>query len=166
MNFKDIENIDEEWSIAELDGTWIQYKDNVYYKGKKLKGISSDNFSYFDGGLSYEIILSDKNGIYKFIETEDNKKTIEVTRLDSKGIDLETLERITSPMDSSNYFKDKNGIYYMDGNKFVKVNGADKDSFEVTMSGKYGKDKNNVYFEGKKMEGKNPVDFEEEMEIK
>ena len=166
MDFKDIENIDEEWSITELDGTWIKYKDNVYYKGKKLKGISSDNFSYFDGGLSYEIILSDKNGIYKFIETEDNKKTIEVTRLDSKGIDLETLERITSPMDSSNYFKDKNGVYFMDGNKFVKINGADKDSFRVTMSGKYGKDKNNVYFEGKKMEGKNPVDFEEEMEIK
>ena len=166
MDFKDIENIDEEWSITELDGTWIKYKDNVYYKGKKLKGISSDNFSYFDGGLSYEIILSDKNGIYKFIETEDNKKTIEVTRLDSKGIDLETLERITSPVDSSNYFKDKNGVYFMDGNKFVKINGADKDSFEVTMRGKYGKDKHNVYFEGKKMEGKNSVDFEEEMEIK
>ena len=166
MDFKDIENIDEESPIAELDGTWIQYKDNVYYKGKKLKGISSDNFSYFDGGLSYEIILSDKNGVYKFIETEDNEKTVEVTQLDNKGIDLETLERITSPMDSSNYFKDKNGVYFMDGNKFVKINGADKDSFRVTMTGKYGKDKNNVYFEGKKMEGKNPVDFEEEMEIK
>ena len=166
MNFKDIENIDEEWSIIELEGTWIKYKDNVYYKGKKLKGISSDNFNYFDGGLWYEIILSDKNGVYKFTETEDNKKTIEVTRLDSKGIDLETLERIYSPMDSSYYFKDKNGVYFMDGNKFVKINGADKDSFRVTMTGKYGKDKNNVYFEGKKMEGKNPVDFEEEMEIK
>ena len=121
MDFKDIENIDEEWSITELDGTWIKYKDNVYYKGKKLKGISSDNFSYFDGGLWYEIILSDKNGVYKFTETEDNKKTIEVTRLDSKGIDLETLERIYSPMDSSYYFKDKNGVYFMDGNKFVKI---------------------------------------------
>jgi len=166
MDFKDIENIDEEWSITELDGTWIKYKDNVYYKGKKLKGISSDNFSYFDGGLSYDKILVDKNGIYKFIETEDNKKTMEVTRLDSKGIDLETLERITSPMDSSNYFKDKNGVYFMDKNKFVKINGADKDSFRVTMTGKYGKDKNYVYFEGKKMEGKNPKEFEEEMEIK
>ena len=166
MDFKDIENIDEEWSITELDGMWIKYKDNVYYKGKKLKGISSDNFSYFDGGLSYDKILVDKNGIYKFIETEDNKKTIEVTRLDSKGIDLETLERITSPMDSSNYFKDKNGVYFMDGNKFVKINGADKDSFEVTESGKYGKDKNNVYFEGKKLEGKKSKEFKEEMEIK
>ena len=153
-------------SAEGINGLWIKDENNVFYEGKKLKGISSDNFSYFDGGLSYEIILSDKNGIYKFIETEDNKKTIEVTRLDSKGIDLETLERITSPMDSSNYFKDKNGVYFMDKNKFVKINGADKDSFRVTMTGKYGKDKNNVYFEEKKMEGKNPVDFEEEMEIK
>mgnify|MGYP000919155293 CR=1 FL=1 len=153
-------------SAKGIDGLWIKDKNNVFYEGKKLKGISSDNFSYFDGGLSYDKILVDKNGIYKFIETEDNKKTMEVTRLDSKGIDLETLERITSPMDSSNYFKNKNGVYFMDGNKFVKINGADKDSFRVTMRGKYGKDKNNVYFEGKKMEGKNPVDFEEEMEIK
>ncbi|KXB60200.1 cell wall-binding repeat protein [Leptotrichia wadei] len=153
-------------SAEGINGLWIKDKNNVFYEGKKLKGISSFNFSYFDGGLSYDKILVDKNGIYKFIETEDNKKTMEVTRLDSKGIDLETLERITSPMDSSNYFKDKNGVYFMDGNKFVKVNGADKDSFRVTMSGKYGKDKNNVYFDGKKMEGKNPVDFEEEMEIK
>ena len=153
-------------SAEGINGLWIKDKNNVFYEGKKLKGISSDNFSYFNGGLSYDKILIDKNGIYKFIETEDNKKTIELTRLNSKGIDLETLQRITSPMDSSNYFKDKNGVYFMDGNKFVKINGADKDSFRVTMSGKYGKDKNNVYFEGKKMEGKNPVDFEEEMEIK
>ena len=153
-------------SAEGIDGLWIKDKNNVFYEGKKLKGISSDNFSYFNGGLSYDKILIDKNGIYKFIETENNKKTIELTRLNSKGIDLETLERITSPIDSSNYFKDKNGVYFIDGNKFVKINGADKDSFRVTMTGKYGKDKNNVYFEEKKMEGKNPVDFEEEMEIK
>ena len=153
-------------SAEGINGLWIKDKNNVFYEGKKLKGISSDNFSYFNDGLSYDKILIDKNGIYKFIETENNKKTIELTRLNSKGIDLETLERITSPMDSSNYFKDKNGVYFMDKNKFVKINGADKDSFRVTMRGKYGKDKNNVYFEGKKMEGKNPVDFEEEMEIK
>ena len=153
-------------SAEGINGLWIKDKNNVFYEGKKLRNISPDNFNIFNGGLSYDKILIDKNGIYKFIETEDNKKTIELTRLNSKGIDLETLERITSPMDSSNYFKDKNGVYFMDKNKFVKINGADKDSFRVTMTGKYGKDKNYVYFEGKKMEGKNPVDFEEEMEIK
>ena len=160
-----VEGIDMN-SIEVINGMCIKDKNSVFYEGKKLRNISPDNFNIFDGGLSYNKILVDKNGIYKFIETEDNKKTIEVTRLNSKGIDLETLERITSPMDSSNYFKDKNGVYFVDGNKFVKVNGADKDSFEVTESGKYGKDKNNVYFEGKKLEGKKPKEFEEEIEIK
>ncbi|WP_374123752.1 DKNYY domain-containing protein [Leptotrichia hongkongensis] len=160
-----VEGIDTN-SIEVISGMWIKDKNNVFYEGQKLKGISSDNFNYFDGGLSYETILFDKNGIYKFLKNEGDEKALEIIRLDGKELDLKTLERITSVFDSSNYFKDKNGIYYMDGNKFVKVNGADKNSFEVTESGKYGKDKNNVYFEGKRMEGKNPKEFEEEMEIK
>ena len=153
-------------SIEVINGMCIKDKNSVFYEGKKLRNISPDNFNIFDGGLSYDKILVDKNGIYKFLKNEDNEKSVEIIRLDVKELDLKTLERIASLMDSSNYFKDKNGVYFMDGNKFVKVNGADKDSFEVTESGKYGKDKNNVYFEGKKMERKNPVDFEEEMEIK
>lgn len=160
-----VEGIDTN-SIEVISGMLIKDKNNVFYEGQKLKGISSDNFNYFDGGLSYETILFDKNGIYKFLKNEGDEKALEIIRLDGKELDLKTLERITSVFDSSNYFKDKNGVYFMDGNKFVKVNGADKDSFEVTMRGKYGKDKNNVYFEGKKMEGKNPKEFQEEMEIK
>ena len=156
-----VEGIDMN-SIEVISGMWIKDKNNVFYEGQKLKGISSDNFNYFDGGLSYETILFDKNGIYKFLKNEDNEKSVEIIRLDGKELDLKTLERITSPLDSSDYFKDKNGVYFMDGNKFVKVNGADKDSFEVTESGKYGKDKNNVYFEGKKLEGKKSKEFEEE----
>jgi len=156
-----VEGIDMN-SIEVISGMWIKDKNNVFYEGQKLKGISSDNFNYFDGGLSYETILFDKNGIYKFLKNEDNEKSVEIIRLDGKELDLKTLERITSPLDSSDYFKDKNGVYFMDRNKFVKVNGADKDSFEVTESGKYGKDKNNVYFEGKKLEGKKSKEFEEE----
>ena len=156
-----VEGIDMN-SIEVISGMWIKDKNNVFYEGQKLKGISSDNFNYFDGGLSYETILFDKNGIYKFLKNEDNEKSVEIIRLDGKELDLKTLERISSPLDSSDYFKDKNGVYFMDGKKFVKVNGANKDSFEVTESGKYGKDKNNVYFEGKKMEGKKSKEFEEE----
>ena len=151
-------------SAEGIDGLWIKDKNSVFYRGKKLEKISSNNFNYFDGGMSYDIILVDKNGAYKLLENENQKDKI--IPLDSKNIDLKTLERIESPMDSSNYFKDKNGVYFLNGEKFVKINGADIDSFEVTMSGKYGKDKNNVYFEGKKMEGENPKKFEEEMEIK
>ncbi len=151
-------------SAEGVDGLWIKDKNSVFYRGKKLEKISSNNFNYFDGGMSYDIILVDKNGAYKLMENENQKDKI--IPLDSKNIELKTLERIESPMDSSNYFKDKNGVYFLNGEKFVKINGADIDTFEVTMSGKYGKDRNNVYFEGKKMEGENPKKFEEEMEIK
>ena len=151
-------------SAEGIDGLWIKDKNSVFYQGKKLEKISSNNFNYFNGGISYDKILVDKNGAYKLLENENQKDKI--IPLDSKNIDLKTLERIDSPMDSSNYFKDKNGVYFLNGEKFVKINGADIDSFEVTMSGKYGKDRNNVYFEGKKMEGENPKKFEEEMEIK
>ena len=158
-----IEGIDMN-SIEVINGMCIKDKNSVFYEGKKLRNISPDNFNIFDGGISYDKILVDKNGAYKLLENENQKDKI--IPLDSKNIDLKTLERIDSPMDSSNYFKDKNGVYFLNGEKFVKINGADIDSFEVTMSGKYGKDRNNVYFEGKKMEGENPKKFEEEMEIK
>ena len=160
-----VEGIDMN-SIEVINGMCIKDKNSVFYQGKKLEKISSNNFNYFDGGISYDIILVDKNGSYKLMENENQKDKIKIIPLNSKNIDLKTLERIESPMDSSNYFKDKNGVYFLNGEKFVKINGADIDTFEVTMSGKYGKDRNNVYFEGKKMEGENPKKFEEEMEIK
>ena len=158
-----VEGIDMN-SIEVVNGMCIKDKNSVFYEGKKLRNISPTNFNIFDGGMSYDKILVDKNGAYKLLENENQKDKI--IPLDSKNIDLKTLERIDSPMDSSNYFKDKNGVYFLNGEKFVKINGADIDTFEVTMSGKYGKDKNNVYFEGKKMEGENLKKFEEEMEIK
>ena len=160
-----VEGIDMN-SIEVVNGMCIKDKNSVFYEGKKLRNISPTNFNIFDGGISYDIILVDKNGTYKLMENENQKNKIKTIPLDSKNIDLKTLERIESPMDSSNYFKDKNGVYFLNGEKFVKINGADIDTFEVTMSGKYGKDRNNVYFEGKKMEGENPKKFEEETEIK
>lgn len=153
-----VEGIDMN-SIEVVNGMCIKDKNSVFYEGKKLRNISPTNFNIFYGGISYDIILVDKNGAYKLLENENQKDKI--IPLDSKNIDLKTLERIESPMDSSNYFKDKNGVYFLNGEKFVKINGADIDTFEVTMSGKYGKDRNNVYFEGKKMEGENPKKFEE-----
>ena len=155
-----VEGIDMN-SIEVVNGMCIKDKNSVFYEGKKLRNISPTNFNIFDGGISYDIILVDKNGAYKLMENENQKDKIKIIPLDNKNIDLKTLERIESPMDSSNYFKDKNGVYFLNGEKFVKINGADIDSFEVTMSGKYGKDRNNVYFEGKKIEGENPKKFEE-----
>ena len=156
-----VEGIDMN-SIEVVNGMCIKDKNSVFYEGKKLRNISPNNFNIFDGEISYDKILVDKNGSYKLMENENQKDKIKIIPLNSKNIDLKTLERIESPMDSSNYFKDKNGVYFLNGEKFVKINGADIDTFEVTMSGKYGKDRNNVYFEGKKMEGENPKKFEED----
>ena len=156
-----VEGIDMN-SIEVINGMCIKDKNSVFYEGKKLRNISPNNFNIFDGEISYDKILVDKNGSYKLMENENQKDKIKIIPLNSKNIDLKTLERIESPMDSSNYFKDKNGVYFLNGEKFVKINGADIDTFEVTMSGKYGKDRNNVYFEGKKMEGENPKKFEED----
>ncbi len=153
-----IEGIDMN-SIEVINGMCIKDKNSVFYEGKKLRNISPNNFNIFDGGISYDKILVDKNGAYKLLENENQKDKI--IPLDSKNIDLKTLERFDTPMDGSNYFKDKNGVYFLNGEKFVKIDGADRDSFDVTMGGKYGKDKNNVYFEGKRMEGENPKEFEE-----
>jgi len=155
-----VEGIDMN-NIEVINGMCIKDKNSVFYEGKKLRNISPNNFNIFDGGISYDKILVDKNGAYKLLESENQKDKI--IPLDSKNIDLKTLERFDTPIDGSNYFKDKNGVYFLNGEKFVKIYGADRDSFDVTMSGKYGKDKNNVYFEGKRMEGRDPIEFEEEM---
>ena len=58
-----------------------------------------------------------------------------------------------------------NNVYYRTENGLKKLPNADAKTFEI-LGYHVAKDKNYVYFEGKKMEGKNPVDFEEEMEIK
>lgn len=162
-NGKILDGTDVE-SVKEIAGFFIADKNNVYYGAEKLENISPKNFSYFSGGLSYNTIIKDKNGIYKFFENENEKskiKTIKTIPLDNKGIDLNSIERIDSPMNSSDYFKDRNGIYYMDGEKFINLNVEDKDHFEVTLMGKYGKDKNAVYYQDKKMDGVNPNEFEE-----
>ena len=76
----------------------------------------------------------------------------------------------------SNIVKDKNGLYFLEDiekenenieikTRKINIKGLDLKTFEH-IDGNYYKDKNYVYFEGKKMEGKNPVDFEGEMEIK
>ena len=122
---------------------------SVYYRTEngleKLQNADVKTFEIFKESISFG---RDKNNVY-YLGDKLNKidpKTFEV--VEGYGITI---------------FKDKNGVYFLNGEKFVKINGADIDSFEVTMRGKYGKDRSNVYFEGKKMEGENPKKFEEEM---
>ena len=72
--------------------------------------------------------------------------------LSDQEIDLKLIEKIGD----SNYFRNKNGIYYKTGEKVLELDGVDKDSFEVMKFGNYGKDKNNIYYEGEKIEKIDP----------
>ena len=61
---QEVKDVDfKTFEIFEKDYNFAKDKNSVYYKNKKLNGISSDNFKYFDGGLS-EGIFVDKKGIY------------------------------------------------------------------------------------------------------
>ena len=96
-----------------------------------------------------------KNSDYKMkitsVKSGESKRNVSKI-LSDQEIDLELIEKIGD----SNYFRNKNGIYYKSGEKVLKLDGVDKDSFEVMEFGNYGKDKNNIYYEGEKIEKIDP----------
>ncbi|BBM54997.1 hypothetical protein JMUB3936_1281 [Leptotrichia wadei] len=130
-------------------------KDNkyVYFYGKKLKNVLPEGFETVK-----ENYVKDSKNVYK-IEADitdsipissDNK--INTKKISLDGLDVKTFRALENGKDvtSIDYFVDKNNIYYAYEN-LEKIQGADKNSFEVL--GNYiAKDKNNVYYKGRKME--------------
>ena len=134
-------------------GNYGKDKNSVFYHNRKLEGVKPIGFEELDERFAtYEGVLFD-NG----------EKVEGVRRIESGDMDMNGLERIRVSdhwdLGYSNYFKNKDGIYYAGESKFLKLNGADKDSFSVTFKGKYGKDKNSVYYQDKKMDGVKPSEF-------
>ncbi|WP_081724193.1 DKNYY domain-containing protein [Pseudoleptotrichia goodfellowii] len=122
-------------------------KSNIYYKNKKL-GLTSKNFQIIS---DIENIFKNAEGIH-LINDEDVKETgaenIKIVPMESKNVDLKTFENLSTPIFSTNYYKDKNNIYYRDGNKFIKVENVDTESFKV-IDNDNAEDKNRKYFKGK-----------------
>ena len=130
-------------------------KDNkyVYFYGKKLKDVLPEGFETVK-----ENYVKDSKNVYK-IEADitdsipissDNK--INTKKISLDGLDVKTFRALENSKDvtSIDYFVDKNNIYYAYEN-LEKIQGADKNSFEIL--GNYiAKDKNNVYYKGRKME--------------
>ena len=130
-------------------------KDNksVYRFGKKLKDVLPEGFE-----IVKENYVKDSKNVYK-IESEitdiipifsGNK--INTKKISVDGLDVKTFRVLENSKDvtSIDYFVDKNNIYYA-YEDLEKIQGADKNSFEIL--GYYiAKDKNNVYYNGKKME--------------
>ena len=136
-------------------GNYGKDKNSVFYHNRKLDGVKPIGFEELD----------ERFATYEGVLFNNGKKVEGVRRIESGDMDMNGLERIRISdrwdLGYSNYFKNKDGIYYAGKSKFLKLNGADKDTFSVTFKGKYGKDKNSVYYQDKKMDGVKPSEFME-----
>ena len=116
-------------------GNYGKDKNSVFYHNRKLDGVKPIGFEELD----------ERFATYEGVLFNNGKKVEGVRRIESGDMDMNGLERIRISdhwdLGYSNYFKNKDGIYYAGKSKFLKLNGADKDSFSVTFKGKYGKDK-------------------------
>ena len=140
-------------SFVEMDNFFAKDNKNVYYLGKQIRNISSEGFKFVGPD-----IFKNKNGVY-FWKNETGTGDYEIVSLnfDSASFDI-------ANKDTSDYFKDKNGIYYLDygkllnseskdiQNAFIKLEGVDMPTFKAFGYG-YSKDKNRVYCGYKEFKG-------------
>ena len=140
-------------SFVEMDNFFAKDNKNVYYLGKQIRNISSEGFKFVGPD-----IFKNKNGVY-FWKDETGTGDYEIVSLnfDSTSFDI-------ANKDTSDYFKDKNGIYYLDygkllnseskdiQNAFIKLEGVDMPTFKAFGYG-YSKDKNRVYCGYKEFKG-------------
>ena len=136
------------------DGEYAKDKNNVYYEENVLNEADPKSFKLLTK-ISYGL-SKDKNNLY-FWENKVN------------NIDIKTLEIMTDEF--SIYLKDKNGVYILfsyNGGLPVDLDNVimspkilknvDKQTFQL-IGGKYSKDKNSVYYIGKKIAEVNPKNF-------
>ena len=140
-------------SFVEMNNFFAKDNKNIYYLGKQIRNISSEGFKFVGPDIA-----KNKNGVY-FLKDETGTGDYEIIPLnfDSASFDI-------ANKDTSNYFKDKNGIYYLDygkllnselkdvQNAFIKLEEADIPTFKAFGYG-YSKDKNRVYCGYKEFKG-------------
>ena len=99
------------------------------------------------------VYSKDKNGVY-VIENRGWKKL--------EGLDPVTFEIINISGSARRYLKDKNGIYSIDGdsdNLVLEKLPYDPQTYEV-INQLYSRDKNNIYYDNKKIEGADLLTFQ------
>ena len=155
MNKKELRKVDggDRNSFVEMDNFFAKDNKNVYYLGKQIRNISSEGFKFVGPD-----IFKNKNGVY-FWKDETGTGDYEIVPLN-----FDSASFTIASKDTSNYFKDKNGIYYLDygkllnseskdvQNSFIKLEGADIPTFKAFGYG-YSKDKNRAYCEYKEFKG-------------
>lgn len=171
---KKIEDADRK-SFTLLNSEFSKDNKNVYYYGNKIKDLNSEEFEFegnnFIKDLDIVYFLKNKDKAYA-LKTEIGKETYEIVPLNVdtesfKYSDTDTYTNGLTTAEANGYLQDKNGVYYFDMNKlnkfssdniFSKIEGAGIHSFIQLMFG-YAKDRNKVYFEGKKLKGADVKSF-------
>ena len=140
-------------SFTEMENYFAKDNRNFYYLGKQVRNISSEGLKFVGSD-----IFKNKNGVY-FWKDETGTGEYEIIPLNFDSVSFDIASK-----DTSNYFKDKNGIYYLDygkllnskskdvQNAFIKLEGADIPTFKAFGYG-YSKDKNRAYCEYKEFKG-------------
>ncbi|WP_369717536.1 DKNYY domain-containing protein [Leptotrichia alba] len=166
MNKKELRKVEgsDRDSFVEMDNFFAKDNKNVYYLGKQVRNISSEGLKFVGPD-----IFKNKNGVY-FWKDETGTGEYEIIPLDFDSASFDIASK-----DTSNYFKDKNEIYYLDygkllnskskdvQNAFIKLEGADIPTFKAFGYG-YSKDKNRAYCEYKEFKGVDVPSFTVELE--
>ena len=157
MDVIQLQDVDKNSFTIVEDEDFSYDKKNVYYRGRKLNDISPNGFKVVRLVNRRNIplnFLSDNKNIYKLVTVYDEKtdklKSVKVVAVKNPKVDSKTFEIFDY---WENYFHDKDNVYYENelykmGLK--KIEDVDRNSFEV-LNSEFSKDKNNVYYYGKKM---------------
>ena len=140
-------------------------KSNVYFRGKKINGMSSHGFKIINLNNQNEsfYFLADNKNLYKFITifSEDTDEIVETKLVAVKNpkVDITSFESVKKFF--TNYYRDKYNVYYydVDYKEMKKLEGADRNSF-ISFEANFGKDNKNVFYNGNKLEGINSDGFE------
>ena len=151
--------------IQENDNDFSYDKNNVYFMGKKINGINSDEFRIINLNNKNEsfYFLTDNKNLYKLINIfdEDSGKIVKtkLVTIETPKVDIKSFGVIKK--DSDTYYRDKNNVYYYDADykELKRLESADRNSF-ISLKENFGKDNKNVFYNGNKLEGVNSDGFE------
>ena len=144
-------------------------KNSVYFMGKKINGINSAGFKIISNlNSDFSFFLIDNKNLYKytvdfFPDNRTVKRNLEIIK--KPKVDVSTFESIKGYSDV--HYRDKNNVYYYyvhnyafdKAEELIKIEGADRDSFEEIDS-EFGKDNKNVYYLWKKFGNISPEGFD------
>ena len=177
-----MENTDAQ-SFTNLENGYFKDKNFIYYKGKALE--NSDSNKEFKTafiekihtscGYDFDLYISNNGNIYNFAELLTEKPQYDPASFtvyssqyskDKNGVyyfgeKVDGLDSASFKYFNYAYVSDKNGVYYNE----KKISGADPKTFELLKfdnmnDDRYGRDKNNVYFNGKKINDSDSKSFE------